>query len=264
MNLPEKVLAQQNSSSTEPCLLAEGIPENLGCEWRILCPFEIPGVRFPADNTPPNQRRLPENDTLVELIQTTEYLEETPTWGQRYYQLYPPRYGNPFYRGRGKEAEEEVEGEENDSVKDHSERGTNRGFRRGSSHENGRGNRRGFHSQISSEKDQGDRQEEEWSIPASVGRRGGDAFLFLPLQNENHHTELHPLLLPLRIDFLEIGVASGMGSPLVRTPPQIVQVRERGQDINQPAAQRTQPGSEPAQIWSYRKFPLRRSYCFCS
>ena len=39
-----------------------------------------------------------------------------------------------------------------------------------------------------------------------------------------------------------------MGSSLVRTPPQSVLVRERGQDINQPAAQTTQPGSEPAQI----------------
>ena len=70
------------TSLSEPYLLPEGIPENLGCEWRILHPFEIPGVRFPTDNTPPNQRRLAENDALVELIQTTEYLEYTPTWGQ--------------------------------------------------------------------------------------------------------------------------------------------------------------------------------------
>ena len=76
------------SSLSEPSLLAEGIPENLGHEWRILHPFEIPGVRFPTDNTPPNQRRLAENNALVELIQTTEYLEDTPTWGQRDYQFY--------------------------------------------------------------------------------------------------------------------------------------------------------------------------------
>ena len=67
------------SSSTEPYLLAEGIPEELGHEWRLLHPFGIPGVRFPTNNTPPNQRRLAENDALVELIQTTEYLEDTPT-----------------------------------------------------------------------------------------------------------------------------------------------------------------------------------------
>ena len=31
-------------------------------------------------------------------------------------------------------------------------------------------------------------------------------------------------------------------------PPQSVLVRERGQDINQPATQTTQPGLEPTQI----------------
>ena len=34
-----------------------------------------------------------------------------------------------------------------------------------------------------------------------------ETFLFLPLQNENCYIELHPLLLPPRIDFLWIGVA---------------------------------------------------------
>ena len=43
-----------------------------------------------------------ENDALVELTQTTEYLEDIPMWGQRDYWLYPPRYGDPFYRGRGR------------------------------------------------------------------------------------------------------------------------------------------------------------------
>ena len=41
------------------------------------------------DSTPSNQRRLAENDALVELIHTTEYLEDTPAWGQRDYWLYP-------------------------------------------------------------------------------------------------------------------------------------------------------------------------------
>ena len=88
------------SSLSEPSLLEEGVPENLGHEWRVLHPFEIPGVRFPTDNTPPNQRRLAENDALVELIQTTEYLEDTPMWGQRDYWFYPSRYGDPICRGR--------------------------------------------------------------------------------------------------------------------------------------------------------------------
>ena len=71
------------SSLSEPSLLEGGVPENLAGEWRVLHPFEIPGVRFPTDNTPPNQRRPAENDALVELIQTTEYLEDTPMWGWR-------------------------------------------------------------------------------------------------------------------------------------------------------------------------------------
>ena len=88
-------------------MLAEGIPDELGHEWRVLHLFKILGVRFPMDNTPPNQRRLAENDALVELIQTTEYLEDTPTWGHRDYRLYPLDMVTPFI-----EVEEEVEEEE--------------------------------------------------------------------------------------------------------------------------------------------------------
>ena len=65
------------SSLHEPSLLTEEeVPENIGHKWGVLHPFELPGVRFPTDTTLPNQRRLAENDTLVELIQTTEYLED--------------------------------------------------------------------------------------------------------------------------------------------------------------------------------------------
>ena len=70
------------SSLPELSLLKEEVPENLGHEWRVLHPFELPGVGFPTDTTPPNQRRLAENNALVELIQTTAYLEDMPTWGQ--------------------------------------------------------------------------------------------------------------------------------------------------------------------------------------
>ena len=63
-----------------PSSVEEEVPENLGHEWRVLHPFELPGVRHPTDATPPNQRRLAENDALVELIQTTEYLEDIPMW----------------------------------------------------------------------------------------------------------------------------------------------------------------------------------------
>ena len=137
------------SSPSEPYVLAEGIPGELGYEWRVLHPFEIPGVRFPTDNTSPNQRRLAENDALVELIKTTEYLEDTPTWGQRDYRLYPPRYGDPFYRGRGRGRREWLSERP-------LERESNGGFGRGFSHGNGRGAVRESH-QTTSEREQRDR-----------------------------------------------------------------------------------------------------------
>ena len=70
---------------------------------------------------------MAENDALVELIQTTEYLEDTPMWGQQDYLFYPPRYGDPFYRGRGR-AEDEVEEEENGWVRDHSKEKQSKGL----------------------------------------------------------------------------------------------------------------------------------------
>ena len=180
----------------------------------------------------------------MELIQTTEYLEDTPTWGQRDYWLYPPRYGVPFYRrrgrGRGRGRREWL----NERL---FERETNRGFGRGSSHGNRRGNRRGFHSQAPSERDQRDRQEEEWSIPASVGRRGGDIPVSSPAEWESpHRTPCTPA--PSEDRFFTDLSSLGMGSPLVRTPPQSVLVREMGPDINQTVTQTTQPGLVPTQI----------------
>ena len=86
----------EDIATLEPCVL-EGLPDELGPEWRVLHPFEIPGVRFPTEDTPPTHRRLAENDALVELIQTAEYLKDAPSWGQR--RFYPPQYGDPYYRG---------------------------------------------------------------------------------------------------------------------------------------------------------------------
>ena len=84
----EDISSSESNTSVVETLL-EDIPDELGHEWRVLHPFELPGVRFPTDTMPPNQRRLAENDALVELIQTTEYLDDVPTWGQRDYTLYP-------------------------------------------------------------------------------------------------------------------------------------------------------------------------------
>ena len=89
----------EESAPLEP-LVMEGLPDELGPEWRVLHPFDIPGVRCPTEDTPPNHRRLAENDTLVELIQTAEYLEDAPSWEQR--RFYPPRYGDPYFRGHGR------------------------------------------------------------------------------------------------------------------------------------------------------------------
>ena len=155
------------SSPSEPSVLVEGIPDELGHEWRVLHPFEIPGVRFPMDNTPPNQRRLAENDALVELIQTTKYLEDTPTWGQRDYQLYPPRYGDPFYRGRGR-SRGRGRGRRDWLSERPFEREPNGGFGRGFSHGNGREAIRESH-QTAYEREQRDRQEEEWLLRESKG-----------------------------------------------------------------------------------------------
>ena len=83
----------------------------------------------------------------------------------------PPRYGDPFYRGRGRGR---GRGRREWLSERPFERELNGGFGRGFSHGNRRGNRRGFHPQVTSKRDQRDRQEEEWSIPVSVGRRGGD------------------------------------------------------------------------------------------
>ena len=103
INEPQREDASSSENNTSVVeTLPEEIPDELGHEWRILHPSDLPGVRNPTETTPPNQRRLAENDTLVELIQTTEYLDDIPTWGQKDYRLYPPHYGDPFYRGRGR------------------------------------------------------------------------------------------------------------------------------------------------------------------
>ena len=174
----------------------------------------------------------------MELIQTTEYLEDTPTWGQRDYWLYPPRYGDPFYRGRGRG---KGRGGREWLSERPFKRKLNGEFGRGFSHGNRRGNGREFHPQVTSKRDQRDRQEEKWSILESVERRGED----IPAGQESlHRTPSTPAPLEDRF-FTDWG---SLGSPHVRTPPQSVPVGEIRPGINQPATQTTQPGSELTQI----------------
>ena len=84
----------EEDDTLEPFVM-EDQPDELRPERRILYPFEIPGVKNPTEVIPPAQRGLVENDT-----QTDEYLEDAPSWEQR--RFYPPRYGDPYYRGRGR------------------------------------------------------------------------------------------------------------------------------------------------------------------
>ena len=142
--------------------LPEEIPDELGHEWRVLHPFDLPGVRFPTNTTPANQRRLAENDALVELIQTTEYLDDVPTWGQWDYRLYPPHYGDPFYRGRGRGGRGRREW-----IQERQIERPNGGFARGNSHAY---IERSQH-QVSTDRPQPVRQEDEWSIPPNIERR---------------------------------------------------------------------------------------------
>ena len=82
-NEPAREEDSDESDPSEVNVTPKEIPDELGHEWRVLHPFELPGVRFPMGSTPPNQRRLA--DALIELIQTTEYLDDVPMWGQRDY-----------------------------------------------------------------------------------------------------------------------------------------------------------------------------------
>ena len=112
-NEPRRGDVSSNESNTSIVeTLTKDIPDELGHEWRVLHPFDLPGVRFPTDAMPPNQRKLAENDALVELIQTTEYLDDVPTWGQRDYRLYPLIM---VILSTEEEVEEEVEVEEEEN-----------------------------------------------------------------------------------------------------------------------------------------------------
>ena len=165
INEPRREDASSSESNTSTIeTLPEDIPDELGREWRVLHPFELSGVRFPMDSMPPNQRRVAENDALVELIQTTEYLDDVPTWGQRDYRLYPPQYGDPFYRGRGR-GRGSCRGRQ-EWLQERQMYRPNGGFGRGFSQGNGI-----EVQQAPTDRSQPGRQEEEWSLPINVERR---------------------------------------------------------------------------------------------
>ena len=57
-NEPTREGDSDENNSSDVNVTSKEIPDELGHEWRVLHPFELPGVRFPMDSTPPNQRRL--------------------------------------------------------------------------------------------------------------------------------------------------------------------------------------------------------------
>ena len=125
----------------------------------------------------------------------------------------PPRYGDPFNRGRGR----------------------------------GKGNGRGFYCQAPLERNQGDRQEEERSSPASDGRGRRDIRVSSPaIQESQQRTPSTPA--PSGDRYFTDWSSIRTGLPLVRMPPQSILVRERGQEINQTTIQTFQPRSEPTQM----------------
>ena len=85
--------------------------------------------------------------------------------GQRDYWLYPPQYGDPFYRGRGRGRQEWF----NERPTERSNGGLGRGFSCGNGREI-----IGETSQVNTERNQQDRQEEEWSVLTSIERREED------------------------------------------------------------------------------------------
>ena len=157
----ERDSTNESLETVEERILGD-VPDELGHEWIILHPFDLSGVRFPNDTTPSNKRCLAENDALVELIQTTEYLDEVPTWGHRDYQLYPPHYGDPFYRGRGRGnrgRREWMQEQQMERLSGNSNRG------------NGQNNGMRPRGTTSASVPQTNRQDDEWLVPLTIERR---------------------------------------------------------------------------------------------
>ena len=109
---------------------------------------------------------------------------------------------------------------------------------RGFSHGNGR-EIRGEISQIHNARNQQNRQEDEWSVPASIERR----------QDNTLRRELQraPPTSPHSEDRLFTDWSS-LDSPWTRTSPRNVSARDIEQNGNQPINQTIQSGSEPARI----------------
>ena len=103
----------------------------------------------------------------MELIQTTEYLDDVPTWGQRDYRPYPPHYGDPFYRGRGRGRGRGGRGKR-EWLQERCMDRLNEGFGRG----NNQNNNTRAQQPAPTERPQPARQDDGWSSPTHTERRG--------------------------------------------------------------------------------------------
>ena len=147
-------------------------------------------------------------------------------------QALPPQYGDSFYRGRGRGRGR------HEWFNDRPTERSNGGLVRGFPHGNGR-EIRGEISQMHTARDQQDRQEDEWSVPASVERTEDNT-----LRRESQRA---PPTSPQSEDRLFTDWSSP-DSPQTRTSPRNVFVRDTEQDGNQPNNQTVHSGLEPAQI----------------
>ena len=108
------------------------------------------------------------------------------------------------------------------------------------------------------ERNQRDRQEEEWSSPVSDGRGRRDVPVSSPAIQESQQ-RTPPTPAPSEDRFFMDWSSIRMESPLVRMPPQSISMRERGQEINQTTIPTSQPGSEPTEMGVTDNTPMKIS-----
>ena len=57
-NKPTREEDSDESNPSDINVTSKEIPDELGCEWRVLHPFELPGVRFPTDSIPHKSKEV--------------------------------------------------------------------------------------------------------------------------------------------------------------------------------------------------------------